>query len=73
MFSSGCSVAFEALMQETPYDHFDSGCDGICPECRSCKFHRPQWKYQSCVFAECPYSLTKLSTRRCQQDCAKER
>ena len=36
MFSSGCSVAFEALMQETPYDHFDSGCDGICPECRSC-------------------------------------
>lgn len=73
MFSSGCSVAFEVLMQETPYDHFDSGCEGICPECRSCKFHRPQWKYQSCVFAECPYSLTRLSTRRCQQDCAKER
>ena len=73
MFASGCSVAFEVLMQETPYDHFDSGSDGICPECRSCKFHRPHWKYQSGVFAECPYSLTRLSTRRCQQDCTKER
>lgn len=23
--------AFDALMQETPYSHFDSGCEGIIP------------------------------------------
>ena len=40
-------LAFEVLMQETPYSHFDSGCDGITPECRTCRFHRPHWKYQS--------------------------
>mgnify|MGYP007022432512 CR=1 FL=1 len=39
--------AFDALMQETPYSHFDSGCEGIMPECRTCRFHRPFWKYQS--------------------------
>ena len=39
------------MMQETPYSHFDSGCEGIIPECRTCRFHRPHWKYQSCVFA----------------------
>ena len=45
--------ALELLMQTTPgFDHFDSGADGILPECRSCRFHRPFWKYQSCVFAE---------------------
>ena len=49
-------LAFEVLMQETPYSHFDSGCDGITPECRTCRFHRPHWKYQACVFQFCPYS-----------------
>lgn len=62
MYPKDCAKAFEVLMQETPYSHFDSSCDGICPECRSCKFHRPYWKYQSCVFEECPYSPVKLST-----------
>ena len=33
-------LAFEVLMQETPYSHFDSGCDDITPECRTCRFHR---------------------------------
>ena len=55
MYPKGCSLAFEVLMKETPYNHYDSGCDGICPECRSCCFHRPHWKYQSCVFEFCPY------------------
>ena len=63
MYPKGCSLAFEALMKETPYNHYDSGCDGICPECRSCRFHRPYWKYQSCVFEECPYYLVPVSTR----------
>ena len=64
MYPKGCSLAFEALMKGTPYNHYDSGCDGICPECRSCCFHRPHWKYQSCVFEMCPYSPKALSTRR---------
>lgn len=36
------AVAFEALMKDTPgFDHYDSGYDGILPECRNCRFHRP--------------------------------
>lgn len=73
MYPKGCSLAFEALMKETPYNHYDSGCDGICPECRSCCFYRPYWKYQSCVFEECPYSPHSISTLRSQQDAEKER
>lgn len=54
--TAGKLQAFEALMKEVPgHNHYDSGCDGICPECRSCCFHRPYWKYQTCVFEECPY------------------
>ena len=54
--TDGDLQALELLMQTTPgFEHFDSGADGILPECRSCRFHRPFWKYQSCVFAECPY------------------
>jgi hypothetical protein len=60
-------------MKEVPgHNHYDSGCDGICPECRSCCFHRPYWKYQTCVFEECPYSPVKLSTLRCQPVMARE-
>jgi len=71
--TAGKLQAFEALMKEVPgFDHYDSGCDGICPECRSCRFHRPHWKYQSCVFDECPYYPVKLSTRRTAQDEDKE-
>lgn len=63
--TAGRLQAFEALMAEVPgFNHYDSGCDGIFPECRSCGFHRPHWKYQTCVFDECPYSLKALSTRR---------
>ena len=61
--TAGKLQAFEALMKEVPgFDHYDSGCDGICPECRSCRFHRPHWKYQSCVFDESP-KATRTSMR----------
>ena len=51
--TDGDLQALELLMQTTPgFEHFDSGADGILPECRSCRFHRPFWKYQSCVFAD---------------------
>lgn len=53
MYLKGTIVAFELMMQETPYSRYNSGCDGIMPECRSCRFHRPYWKYQTCVFEEC--------------------
>jgi hypothetical protein len=47
--TDGDLQALELLMQTTPgFEHFDSGADGILPECRSCRFHRPFWKYQSC-------------------------
>ena len=72
MYLKGTIVAFELMMQETPYSRYDSGCDGIMPECRSCRFHRPYWKYQTCVFEECPYSKAPVSTRRCQRENAKE-
>ena len=49
-------IAFEMLMKSIPNtDHYDSGAEGICPECRSCRFHRPQRRDRSCVFEECPY------------------
>ncbi len=61
------SLIRELLMQTTPgFEHFDSGADGILPECRSCRFHRPFWKYQSCVFAECPYCCNPVSTLKNQ-------
>lgn len=72
-FAAGELQSFEALMRDVPgFDHYDSGCEGITPECRTCRFHRPHWKYQSCVFEECPYSLAPLSTLRSQQETVKE-
>ena len=67
------SKAFESLMKETPNSHYDSGYDGIYPECRSCRFHRPFWKYQPCVFKECPYSTPRLSTLHTAQEEGKKR
>ncbi len=60
--------AFASLMMQIPeYDRYDSGYDGILPECRSCRFHRPEWKYQSCVFQFCPYSPISVSTHKDKQ------
>lgn len=72
MYLQGTTVAFELMMRETPYSRYDSGCEGITQECRTCRFHRPYWKYQTCVFAECPYSEFFISTRRCQRENMKE-
>ena len=57
--------AFEMIMKETPCSSkFDSGCDGILPECRTCRFHRPYWHFETCVFEYCPYSEIPISTRK---------
>ena len=57
-------MAFKALMSENDSNSrkYDSGYEGVLPECRTCRFHRPYWKYQSCVFQACPYTSTPLST-----------
>ncbi len=55
--------AFETLMESPSQSkHFDSGSDGILPECRSCKFHRPFQSDKTCVYDFCPYTKTPLST-----------
>ena len=66
--TTGKLHSIEALMQDVPgFDHYDSGHEGILPECRKCRFHRPFWKYQSCVYKACPYSSEHLSTEINQQ------
>ena len=49
-------------MQGKPgFDHYDSG-EAVTPEdCGTCRFYRPHWKYQFCVYAECPYQPGKLT------------
>ena len=58
------AIAYAALMTQTHHNHYDSGYDGICSDCRECRFHRPLWSKQSCVFSSCPYSAEHLSTKK---------
>ena len=59
-FTSGSDRAFEQLMQTRPgADHFDSGEAGAPEDCGTCRFYRPHWKYQFCVYEECPYQPGK--------------
>ena len=61
-FTSGSDRAFEQLMQTRPgADHFDNGEAGAPEDCGTCRFYRPHWKYQFCVYEECPYQLGKLT------------
>ena len=61
-FTSGQDRAFERLMQEKPgFDHYDGGGADAPEDCGSCHFYRPDWKYQYCVYAECPYQPGKLT------------
>lgn len=61
-FTSGGDRAFESLMQGKPgFDHYDSGDAGAPEDCGDCRFYRPDWKYQFCVYAECPYQPGKLA------------
>ena len=61
-FTSGSDRAFEQLMQTRPgADHFDNGEAGAPEDCGTCRFYRPHWKYQFCVYEECPYQSGKLT------------
>ena len=55
-FTHGETRAFELLMRQKPgFDRFQSGCTGSDADCCTCRFYRPHWKYEFCVFKECPY------------------
>ena len=61
-FTSGQDRAFERLMQEkSSFDHYDGGGANAPEDCGNCRFYRPDWKYQYCVYAECPYQPGKLT------------
>lgn len=61
-FTSGSDRAFEQLMQtRSGADRFDSGEAGALEDCGTCRFYRPHWKYQFCVYEECPYQPGKLT------------
>ena len=52
-FTSGSDRAFEQLMQTRPgTDHFDNSEAGAPEDCGTCRFYRPHWKYQFCVYEE---------------------
>lgn len=62
-FTSGKDRAFEILMQGKPgFDRYENGC-AACDDCNTCRFYRPRWKYQFCVYAECPYQPGRLTAR----------
>ena len=54
-FTDGSSRAFEMLMQgNLGFDRHENGGCADCEDCNTCHFYRPHWKYQFCVYAECP-------------------
>ena len=64
-FTNGSSRAFEMLMRGKPdFDRYENGGCADCEDCNTCHFYRPHWKYQFCVYAECPYEPGKLTALR---------
>ena len=63
-FTDNEGRAFELLMQQKPgFDRYQSGCAGSDEDCGTCRFYRPQWKYEFCVFKECPYCPGKRTRK----------
>lgn len=61
-FTNGGHEAFESLMKGRPgSDHYDSGVDGLFPECRTCRYHQPYRSDRYCRYAECPYSPGRMT------------
>ena len=64
-FTKGKQRAFELLMQQKPgFDRYQSGCAGDDEDCGTCRFYRPGWKYEFCVFKECPIAPAKGRGKR---------
>ncbi|WP_331669485.1 hypothetical protein [Emergencia timonensis] len=67
-FTKGKQRAFELIMQQKPgFDRYQSGCAGDDEDCGTCRFYRPQWKYEFCVFKECPYCPGKRTRKNARQ------
>ncbi len=63
-FTSGKDRAFEILMQGKPgFDRYENGCAAY-DDCNTCRFYRPRWKYQFCLYAECPYQPGRLTAKK---------
>ena len=63
-FTEGKQRAFELLMQQKPgFDRYQSGCARGNEDCGTCRFYRPQWKYEFCAFKECPYCHGKRTRK----------
>ncbi len=72
--TDGTDRAFEMLMQQTPgFDSYSSGCVTEHEGCDVCRFYRPHWTYQYCVYAECPYELGELTAKRKRRRKRKDR
>ena len=59
-FTNGDHWAFECLMRDKPGVLYDSGAEGLFPECRSYRCHRPYCKDWYCKYAECPYTPGRM-------------
>lgn len=63
-FTTGSKRAFEYLMQQTPgFDSFKADGGVEDENCGTCRFYRPKWKYEFCVFEECPYCPGKRTRK----------
>ena len=63
-FTTGSKRAFEYLMQQTPgFDSFEADGGAEDENCGTCRFYRPKWKYEFCVFEECPYCPGKRTRK----------
>ena len=64
-FTNGSNRAFEMLMRgKLGFDRYENGGCADCEDCNTCHFCRPHWKYQFCVYAECPYEPGLLTALR---------
>lgn len=64
-FTYGKDRAFEMLMQQAPgFDRYESPCASEYKGCGDCRFYRPHWNYQFCVYAVCPYEPGKPTAKR---------
>ena len=63
-FTNGQDRAFELLMQQTPgFDRYASPDAAVGDSCGECRFYRPNWKYQFCIYTECPYEPGKQTVK----------
>ena len=55
--------SFDGLRRRVIYARAQKDENGCAEreDCNTCRFYRPCWKYQFCVFEECPYQPGRLT------------